>query len=184
MPSWRRDLDHKSKEYVKENEFFKKFNSLINNEKLIEKAKEKNYDIIFRPHPKVYEYIDLFDENNFVKIDYEKIKYQTLFNMGSIMITDYSSIGIDYLIGGKPIIYLTQTSDEYSKNRGFILPDNYQIFMPGEKVKSYIELSKAIEDSLTVDSWKAKRLDALPILHKFADSRASERIYDIMKNIE
>ena len=56
--------------------------------------------------------------------------------------------------------------------------------MPGEKVQSYIELSKAMEDSLTVDSWKAKRLDALPILHKFADSRASERIYDIMKNID
>ena len=81
MPSWRRYLDHKSKEFIKEHEFFKKFNSLINNERLIAKAKENNYEIIFRPHPKVYEFIDLFDENDYVKIDYDKVKYQTLFNV-------------------------------------------------------------------------------------------------------
>ena len=81
-----------SKEYVKENEFFKRFNSLINNKRLISKAKEHNYEIIFRPHPKVYAYIDLFTQNNYVKIDYDKTKYQTLFNNGSIMITDYSSV--------------------------------------------------------------------------------------------
>ena len=36
------------------------------------KLKENNFKIIFRPHPHVYEFIDLFDENEYVKIDYDK----------------------------------------------------------------------------------------------------------------
>ena len=120
MPSWRRNLDHKSKEYVKENEFFKRLNSLINNEKLINKAKEYNYEIIFRPHPKVYEYIDLFDENDFVKIDHDKVKYQTLFNNGSLMVTDYSSVAFDFAYLYKPVIYYHYGSDYH-----FDIEDSY-----------------------------------------------------------
>ena len=40
MPSWRRYLTRKSDDYIKETEFFKKFNSLLNNEKLIRICKE------------------------------------------------------------------------------------------------------------------------------------------------
>ena len=54
MPSWRRYLTGKSHSYIEETEYFKRFNSLINNEKLIQKARENNYEIIFRPHPNVY----------------------------------------------------------------------------------------------------------------------------------
>ena len=55
--------------------------------------------------------------------------------------------------------------------------------MPGAKVENFADLIKEIEDSLTIDSWKNKRLEALPLLHKFADNKASERIYEIMKNL-
>lgn len=182
MPSWRRDLDHKSNEYVKNNEFFKKFNSLINNERLIEKARENNYDIIFRPHPKVYAYIGLFDRNDYVKIDYDKERYQTLFNNGSLMITDYSSVSFDFAYLYKPVLYY-QYGDDYH----FDIEDSYFDYETmgfGEVVKTEEELVdvtiKYIEKNCELDDKYAKRVSDFFI---FTDKNNCKRVHDKIKEM-
>ena len=182
MPSWRRDLDHKSNEYVKNNEFFKKFNSLINNERLIEKARENNYEIIFRPHPKVYAYIDLFDRNDYVKIDYDKERYQTLFNNGSLMITDYSSVSFDFAYLYKPVLYY-QYGDDYH----FDIEDSYFDYETmgfGEVVKTEEELVdltiKYIEKNCELDEEYAKRISDFFI---FTDKNNCKRVHDKIKEM-
>ena len=182
MPSWRRDLDHKSNEYVKNNEFFKKFNSLINNERLIEKARENNYEIIFRPHPKVYAYIDLFDRNDYVKIDYDKERYQTLFNNGSLMITDYSSVSFDFAYLYKPVLYY-QYGDDYH----FDIEDSYFDYETmgfGEVVKTEEELVdltiKYLEKNCELDDEYAKRISDFFI---FTDKNNCKRVHDKIKEI-
>lgn len=182
MPSWRRDLDHKSNEYVKNNEFFKKFNSLINNERLIEKARENNYEIIFRPHPKVYAYIGLFDRNDYVKIDYDKERYQTLFNNGSLMITDYSSVSFDFAYLYKPVLYY-QYGDDYH----FDIEDSYFDYETmgfGEVVKTEEELVdltiKYIEKNCELDDEYAKRISDFFI---FTDKNNCKRVHDKIKEM-
>ena len=177
----------------------KKFNNIFyfddyNEHEFYQMLEKQNVLFIIKPHPmdEVF-YKKYLEKGNLnhpnIRVLYNEdiinnnFYFYEFFALADLMITDYSSIGIDYLINKKPIIYLTQTEDEYSKNRGFILPDNYQIFMPGEKVNSYKELVRAIEDSLTIDSWKNKRQEALPLLHKYIDNKASERIFDIMKKL-
>lgn len=182
MPSWRRNLDHKSKEYVKENEFFKHFNSLINNERLISKAKEKNYKIIFRPHPKVYEYIDLFDENGYVKIDYDKTKYQTLFNSSSLMITDYSSVAFDFAYLYKPVIYYQYGSDyHFDVDESYF---NYETMGFGEIVKTEDELVdliiEYIENECKIKDEYYNRIDEFFVYH---DKNNCKRAYDKIKEI-
>ena len=182
MPSWRRNLDHKSNEYVKNNEFFKKFNSLINNERLIEKARENNYEIIFRPHPKVYAYIGLFDRNDYVKIDYDKERYQTLFNNGSLMITDYSSVSFDFAYLYKPVLYY-QYGDDYH----FDIEDSYFDYETmgfGEVVKTEEELVdltiKYIEKNCELDDEYAKRISDFFI---FTDKNNCKRVHDKIKEM-
>ena len=182
MPSWRRDLDHKSNEYVKNNEFFKKFNSLINNERLIEKARESNYEIIFRPHPKVYAYIGLFDRNDYVKIDCDKERYQTLFNNGSLMITDYSSVSFDFAYLYKPVLYY-QYGDDYH----FDIEDSYFDYETmgfGEVVKTEEELVdltiKYIEKNCELDDEYAKRISDFFI---FTDKNNCKRVHDKIKEM-
>lgn len=155
---------------------------------------DKNILFIVKPHP--------FDENFYRQymeaggLNHPNIKvvfdndmkennfyFYEFFQFADLMITDFSSIGIDYLITKKPIIFLSSTAEEYSHKRGLILEDNYKILMPGQKVVTFTELLSAIEDSLTVDSWKNKRLELLPLLYKYFDSKSSERIYDIMKTL-
>lgn len=182
MPSWRRYLDHKSKELVKENEFFIKFNSLINNERLIAKAKEKNYEIIFRPHPKVYEFIDLFDENDYVKIDYEKVKYQTLFNNGSLLITDYSSVAFDFAYLYKPVIYY-----HYRLDYHFDLEESYFDYENmgfGEVTKVEDELVDLIIEYLENDcKIKDKYRQRIEDFFLFNDKNNCKRVHEKIKEI-
>ena len=155
---------------------------------------ENNILFIVKPHP--------FDEKFYInhlfegKFNHSNLKFvfdkdlkkndfyfYEFFALADLMITDYSSIAIDYLITQKPIIFLESTLEEYSQNRSFILEDNYEIVMSGEKVYNFKELLITIQDSLTIDSYKEKRLEKLPLLHKYTDSYSSERIYQIMKNL-
>ena len=155
---------------------------------------EKNILFLIKPHPldevfykKYYEKGNLQHSNVKILFNDDMIKnnfyFYDFFKFADLMITDFSSIGIDFLISKKPVIYLTQISNDYSRNRGFILQDNYEIFMLGEKVRAYKELVDAIEDALTVDTWKDKRAEMLPYLHKYIDSSSSERIFNIMKTL-
>ncbi|WP_407455128.1 CDP-glycerol:glycerophosphate glycerophosphotransferase [Methanobrevibacter sp.] len=182
MPSWRRDLDHKSKEYVKENVFFKKFNSLINNEKLISKAKEKNYEIIFRPHPKVYEYIDLFDKNDYVKIDYDKVKYQTLFNNSSLMITDYSSVAFDFAYLYKPVVYYQFGSDyHFDLDESYF---NYETMGFGEIARTEEELVDLIIDYIENEcKIKDKYHERISKFFVYNDKNNCKRVHDKIKEI-
>ena len=182
MPSWRRDLDHKSKEYVKDNEFFKRFNSLINNEKLIQKAKELGYEIIFRPHPKVYSYIDLFNKNDYVKIDYDKVKYQTLFNNGSLMITDYSSVAFDFAYLYKPVLYY-QYGDDYH----FDLDDsyyNYKTMGFGEIVNTEEELVNLVIEYMENDcKLKEEHCRRIKDFFYFTDRNNCKRVHNKINEI-
>lgn len=182
MPTWRRNLDHKSKEFVKKNEFFKRFNSLINNEELILKAKENNYEIIFRPHPKVYEFIDLFDENDYVKIDYDKTDYQTLFNNGSLMVTDYSSVAFDFAYLYKPVLYYQYGEDyHFDIDEGYF---DYETMGFGEIVKTEEELINLIinymENNCNIKEEYHNRIDGFFIFH---DRSNCKRAYDKIKEI-
>ena len=156
---------------------------------------DKNILFMVKPHPFEESIYKSFEQNNVfnhpnIKIIYNKdlntrgLYFYEFFKIADLMITDFSSIGIDYLITKKPIIFLNSLAKEYNKNRGFTLEDNYEIMMPGEKVYNFNQLLKAIEDAILADSWKEQRLKMLPLLHKYCDSNASERIYKIMKGLK
>ncbi len=182
MPSWRRDLTDKSYEYILETEYFKRFNSLINNEKLIEKAREYDYKIIFRPHPNVYNFIELFDENDYVTIDYKKTKFQTLFNNGSIMITDYSSVAFDFGYLKKPVVYY-----QYGNDYHFDIEEsyfNYETMGFGETCKDEGELVDTIIEYLENDcAIKEKYSKRVNDFFKFTDKNNCERVHEAIKKI-
>ena len=182
MPSWRRNLTRKSEEYIKNSQFFKRFNSLINNERLIEACRENGYEIIFRPHPKVYDFIELFERNDYATIDFDRIRYQTLFNNGSLLITDYSSVAFDFSYLHKPILYY-----QYSEDYHFDLKDsyfNYETMGFGEVVRSEDELVDLIVDYMDNDceikDEYSKRIDEFFL---YTDKNNCKRVYDKIKQL-
>ena len=155
---------------------------MVNNEKLISKAKEKNYEIIFKPHPKVYDYIDLFDENDYVKIDYDKVKYQTLFNHSSLMITDYSSVAFDFAYLYKPVIYYQYGSDyHFDLNESYF---NYETMGFGEIAKTEEELVDLIIDYIE-NECKIKYIyrNRITDFFQYHDKNNCKRTHDQIKEI-
>ncbi len=109
--------------------------------------------------------------------------FYDFFSYIDVMVSDFSSIAIDYLIQNKPVIYLTNLTEEYGKNRGFIQPDRLDELMPGPHAATFNELVKALDDALHEDSYRARRSESVKRLHAYQDAAASERIYQIMKGL-
>lgn len=87
--------------------YFKIYNNLINNKKLIETAKKYGYKIIYLIHPTLSSQINDFEKNSYVKVFTvtEDQSYEKLLTTSSLMITDYSGVQFDFAYMNKPIIY-------------------------------------------------------------------------------
>lgn len=174
MPSWRKKLLYAPPQYIMDSEYFKHINALINNENLIEIAKKYNYEIIFKPHPRVYDYIELFDTNDYIKIDYTST-YQELFKDSDLLITDYSSVAFDFSYMEKPIIYY-QYANDYNFEEGYF---KYKTMGFGEVTDNQDNLTSLVEDYLKnncemKDKYKAR----VHSFYKYNDKNNSKRVYE------
>ncbi|PGY13293.1 CDP-glycerol glycerophosphotransferase family protein [Bacillus cereus] len=112
---------------------------------------EDNKIIMFiRMHK--YEGVDLdFLSLDRIRIlDNEKAEdVMEIINIFDLLITDYSSIYIDYLLLERPIIFLPYDIEQYEKNRGFNF--NYHHYTPGPKPRRQdeflLEMRKLLNDS-------------------------------------
>ena len=182
MPSWRRYLSKENKFTISNSSYFKTYNSLINNPKLIKKAKEYGYEIIFRPHPHVYQFIDLFDANDFVKIDYTRGSYQDLFKKGALLITDYSSVAFDFAYLKKPVLYY-----QYGEDYHFNLDESYFDYDTmgfGEVCASEEELIELIEEYMKNDcKMKEKHVKNVEDYFIFTDRNNCKRVHEAILKI-
>ena len=182
MPSWRRYLRFKSNEVILNSGFFKRINSLINNEKLIEAAEVYGYEIIFKPHPNIYDYIDLFDTNSHVKIDYDHGKYREFFNHGSLLVTDYSSVAFDFAYLKKPVIYYHYGKDyHFNINESYF---DYETMGFGEVCRTEDELVDEIIDYMKNECRLKKKYEMrIDAYFLFGDKNNSMRVYDAIKRL-
>ena len=116
-PTWRRNVTagtnrkgekHLYSENFKHSVYFKVYNSLINDGKLIDAAKKYGYKIVYLLHPILSVQIDDFDKNENVEIiagANNNINYEDLLSRASLMVTDHSGIMYDFSYMRKPIVY-------------------------------------------------------------------------------
>ena len=179
-PSWRTDLHNMTIKYIMDSDYFKTINSLINNKTLISIAEKYDYKIIFKPHPMVYGYVDLFETNEYVTID-EKTTYQELFKDSDLLITDYSSIAFDFSYMKKPIIYY-QHDNDYNFKEGYF---KYKTMGFGDVITDENILIGKIEEYLKNDCKMeeiyAKRVNSF---YKYNDKNNCKRVYDATLNLK
>ena len=100
------------------------------------------------------------------------------------LITDYSSIYVDYLLLNKPIIFSCPDIEKYKEDRGFIV-DDPTLLMPGAIVKTQAQLLKNL--SLIIenhDTYKDKRKEMMPFFHNHLDGNSSKRLLEEILKIE
>ena len=96
------------------------------------------------------------------------------------LITDYSSISIDYTLLDKPIIYTLDDYEAYASSRGFY-PEDPKQYMTGHQVYDTQQLIQAIGDLCQgKDPYRQDRVNILPQLFRHPDGNAGKRVLDYL----
>ena len=141
---------------------------------------ENNAILVCKLHP--------FDKNN------TKFNTKNIYKMNNIsdiypilkysdcLITDYSSIYMDYLHLDKPIIHHIPDLKEYEGDRGFYRP--FETLTAGIATTNEKELLQAISNTANgVDNYKQRRKELLNEIFIYQDVRNCERIVEFIKKL-
>ncbi|WP_125142905.1 CDP-glycerol glycerophosphotransferase family protein [Clostridium transplantifaecale] len=191
MPTWRSWLTQNgvaSEEKIKftDNQYYKEFNGLLNNAQFIEFVEKNNLQVLFYLHRAMQQYVSFFKSTssniNIVKRFDKNI--QDLLKEASFMITDYSSVSVDFAYMKKPLIYFQFDQEKFKKWHGkkgyFSYQDNG--FGPiAENAESVIKfLKKSYEKDFRLDKLYEERAEEFFPLW---DCKNCERIFKVVDNM-
>ena len=124
-------------------------------------------------------YSNLFflDNSNF---EGKGISLYSVLNQTDLLLTDFSSIYIDYLLLDKPIAFLVSDFDQYKNSRGFVF-NKPTDFMPGEIIKQKEDLIPFLEKTFVYkqDLYKEKRKKITEVFHE-PKNNFSQNVFNII----
>jgi len=152
---------------------FKRFNNYCEKNNIVMVIKEHPHPF-FKKKKIVYSNIIYYNSTRDI---YPLLPYTDL------LITDYSSIYMDYLLLNKPIIFFPYDYQDYITNNREIQFD-YDWITPGIKCLSQKELEHEIYQILMLnkDHYKEKRAEIKNIAFKYHDGKSAERIWDAIQD--
>lgn len=105
MPTFRKWLNYESN--FTQTEYFIKWNSLLNNNKLIKYLEDNNLTLIFYPHYEIQKNLHHFSSKSdkVIIADFNHFDVQQLLKESKMLITDYSSVFFDFGYMKKPVFY-------------------------------------------------------------------------------
>jgi len=127
---------------------------------------------------------DVCDQGRYTNIlEYDNSRdIQPLLRLSDILITDYSSVYMDYLLLDKPIIFFNYDYEKYTQKDRELFFD-YDWITPGPKCCSQDSLEKTLTDYIVEqkDDFSVRREEIRNLVFKYKDGNASERIWDFIK---
>lgn len=187
-PTWRRNVTagtnkkgymHDYSPNFKHTEYFKLYNALINDERLIECAQKHNYRLIYLLHPILSPQIDDFTKNDYVEIiagANNDLNYETILTESSLMVTDYSGVQFDFAYMRKPIVYYHPDTLPPQYDEGGL---NYSTMGFGPVCKNHQEivdnLCSHIENNCQLESLYKERADDF---FAFSDHNNCKRVFE------
>lgn len=186
MPTWRRYLKYDSTINLGQSDYVVKWNSLINNPKLISALRENNLTLVFYPHYEMQENISLFKSasEEVVIANFEDYDVQQLLKESRLLVTDFSSVFYDFAYMNKPILYYQfdkgrYYGDHYAK--GYF---EYETMGFGEVIEQEDDAVEAIlsyiNSHFEMPSDYKKRISAFFPLH---DSQNCQRIFNEIESL-
>ena len=120
---------------------------------------------------------DLTRYSNILLADHH-VDFTPLLRWVDVLITDYSSVWVDFLVLNRPIVFFAYDLDEYlAQSRSMYF--DYISVTPGPKARNFAELV-SILDSILIghydDQWAAERQERLAQFYSRIDDRAAERV--------
>ena len=93
--------------------YFRFYNSLINDERLLSAAEEYGYTVCYLPHPITLPQIGHFTHDPRVKFYSPDDEYRDVYAQSDLVVSDYSSAVFDFAYLRKPIVYAQFDKKEF-----------------------------------------------------------------------
>lgn len=164
-------------------ETFLKLKDTLDVKRLNKFAVDNNIIFIFKYHPKTLKEhtYDLSETSNI--LEYRKTSdIYPLLGKCDLMITDYSSIFVDYLLLDKPVVFFPFDYKHYV-NSERALQFDYEDVTPGKKCFTYNEFEAELKKIIIkgIDDYKKPRKE---VLKKFFDTRDGKSCDRILEYIQ
>lgn len=154
------------------------FDSISFNELL----KQHNAICILKPHPVAAKFSEIRNLSNLIFVDDEWIcsKGFTLYDLigcSDILISDFSSVIIDYLLLDQPIICFSSDLKEYTETRGFYF-DDIENWLPSKVLDTQKDLFDSIEFLLlnNEDPNQIKQRKLKDLFFSYYDDNSTSRL--------
>jgi len=153
------------------------------NAKVVEAfLKERNICLNLKLHPvnkPRREIVDKVEHMNLLDID----DVYGILRDFDFLVTDYSSVYLDYLLTDKPIIFAPFDKEDYMKNDREFYYD-YDDITPGPKAKNWDEVLCYIEEAVKYpEKYGREREKIRRLFHRYTDGNSSERVFTSIKNV-
>lgn len=153
-------------------------------EELNNVLKENGVSLIVKPHPsqnidnrqqKKYSHFQIVSEKAFSK---QGLDLYTFLSQTDALISDYSSVYLNYLMLNRPICFAIPDFEEYQKTRGFVF-DNPLDYMPGIHARSKEDVYRFIKDVATgIDYYSDSRVMVSKLINKYQDGKNCKRLLE------
>lgn len=144
--------------------------------------REKKYLLIIKPHP--METVDIFSRDKLTNIiittntnlELHNVELYGLLKETDCLLSDYSSVIVDYLLLDRPIAMILSDLEAYKNSRGFVF-DKVEDYMPGPVISNFNELFSYFENFDKINSeWASKRKKIKSAFHSYEDGYSSKRV--------
>lgn len=126
MPTWRmyirneiRSANHeKALEEFRATEYFQCWNALLNHKGLYELAEKWDLQIVFYPHREMQRFLDAFQISHprVTVASWPQFDVQELLKSSACLITDFSSVALDFAYMKKPLLYYQFDTGKYRES--------------------------------------------------------------------
>lgn len=142
--------------------------------------------LIIKPHPfqdvsviraKSYSNITIIQNQDMVE---RGISINQLLGFANALISDYSSIAVEYMLLDRPIAFTLDDVHEYEESRGFVF-NPIEDFLPGKEIWDIEDFKEYIGEIINgVDSSAEKRRALTKEMHRHNDGKSCERFVNWM----
>lgn len=148
----------------------------VESEKLINEINQLaklNVNLLFRGHYFVENHAYDLGMGEFIVPEY--INTNELLSIVDVLITDYSSIGFDYMVTGKPIIYYIDDYVNYKEERGLYFEAET---LPGKLVNNIDELLEAVDTTINSNMIHPLYKEAQQKFVPYEDGSVTQKVVD------
>lgn len=186
MPTYRKaaighsGIDGKEKSFTASYLSDKQWNEL---DRVLSKS---NYMLIVKPHPMDAvrpEGLERYGNIRCVtteELQHVGVRLYELLADSDVLLSDYSSVIVDYLLLDRPIAMVLSDMEEYKQGRGFLF-EPLEDYLPGPIVNNLGQLISYVEHLDEVnEQWRCRRKKLINIMHQYCDGLSSQRVTEVI----